>query len=237
MQRYFIDKNYNQIEFNNEQLHHIIKVMRMNINDKIEAVFNSKCYLLNITSISPFSFEIIETLTDNSELNVDITLLYCLPKGDKLDLVIQKATEIGVKNIILVQSSRCVCKLKKEDFNKKLQRFNKIASEASEQSHRLIVPEIKEIIDFKDIKNYSFDHAYIAYEKEEKNTFKNCFNNVKPHQSIGIIIGSEGGFSLEEVEYAINNGYQSLSLGKRILRSETACLYSLSVLSFLVEDL
>ena len=190
MQRYFIDKNYDHIEFNNEQLHHITKVMRMNINDKIEAVFNSKCYLLNITSLSPFSFEIIETLTSNSELNVDITLLYCLPKGDKLDLVIQKATEIGVKNIILVQSSRCVCKFKKEDFNKKLQRFNKIASEASEQSHRLIIPTIKDIIDFKDIKNYSFDHAYIAYEKEENNTFKNSFNNVKPHQSIGIIIGS-----------------------------------------------
>ena len=237
MQRYFIDKNYDHIEFNNEQLHHITKVMRMNINDKIEAVFNSKCYLLNISSLSPFSFEIIETLTSNSELNVDITLLYCLPKGDKLDLVIQKATEIGVKNIILVQSSRCVCKFKKEDFNKKLQRFNKIASEASEQSHRLIIPTIKDIIDFKDIKNYSFDHAYIAYEKEENNTFKNSFNNVKPHQSIGIIIGSEGGFSQEEVEYAINNGYKSLSLGKRILRSETACLYSLSVLSFLVEDL
>lgn len=237
MQRYFIDKNYDHIELNNEQLHHITKVMRMNINDKIEAVFNSKCYLLNITSLSPFSFEIIETLTSNSELNVDITLLYCLPKGDKLDLVIQKATEIGVKNIILVQSSRCVCKFKKEDFNKKLQRFNKIASEASEQSHRLIIPTIKDIIDFKDIKNYSFDHAYIAYEKEENNTFKNSFNNVKPHQSIGIIIGSEGGFSQEEVEYAINNGYKSLSLGKRILRSETACLYSLSVLSFLVEDL
>ena len=237
MQRYFIDKNYDHIEFNYEQLHHITKVMRMNINDKIEAVFNSKCYLLNITSLSPFSFEIIETLTSNSELNVDITLLYCLPKGDKLDLVIQKATEIGVKNIILVQSSRCVCKFKKEDFNKKLQRFNKIASEASEQSHRLIIPTIKDIIDFKDIKNYSFDHAYIAYEKEENNTFKNSFNNVKPHQSIGIIIGSEGGFSQEEVEYAINNGYKSLSLGKRILRSETACLYSLSVLSFLVEDL
>ena len=128
-------------------------------------------------------------------------------------------------------------KFKKEDFNKKLQRFNKIASEASEQSHRLIIPTIKDIIDFKDIKNYSFDHAYIAYEKEENNTFKNSFNNVKPHQSIGIIIGSEGGFSQEEVEYAINNGYKSLSLGKRILRSETACLYSLSVLSFLVEDL
>ena len=104
MQRYFIDKNYDHIELNNEQLHHITKVMRMNINDKIEAVFNSKCYLLNITSLSPFSFEIIETLTSNSELNVDITLLYCLPKGDKLDLVIQKATEIGVKNIIFSSS-------------------------------------------------------------------------------------------------------------------------------------
>ena len=105
MQRYFIDKNYDHIELNNEQLHHITKVMRMNINDKIEAVFNSKCYLLNITSLSPFSFEIIETLTSNSELNVDITLLYCLPKGDKLDLVIQKATEIGVKNIIFSSSA------------------------------------------------------------------------------------------------------------------------------------
>ena len=235
MQRYFIDKNYDHIEFNNEQLHHITKVMRMNINDKIEAVFNSKCYLLNITSLSPFSFEIIETLTSNSELNVDITLLYCLPKGDKLDLVIQKATEIGVKNIILVQSSRCVCKYKKEDYIKKITRLNKIILEASEQSHRFILPKIIDIIDFKDLKKYQFNHNFIAYENE-KTTSLNSFT-FKKNESIGILIGSEGGFSIQEVKYAEENNYKAISLGKRILRSETACIYALSVLSFLSEDL
>ena len=237
MQRYFVTGNIENITFYESDIFHIERVMRFREGDEIEVVLNGHIYLAKLISFKPIKVSIISEIFENRELSAHITLLYCLPKGDKLDLVIQKATEIGVKNIILVQSSRCVCKFKKEDFNKKLQRFNKIASEASEQSHRLIIPTIKDIIDFKDIKNYSFDHAYIAYEKEENNTFKNSFNNVKPHQSIGIIIGSEGGFSQEEVEYAINNGYKSLSLGKRILRSETACLYSLSVLSFLVEDL
>ena len=237
MQRYFINKEFNQIVFNNEQIHHILKVMRMKENDLLEAVLSNKCYLVKITSVDPFSYETIEEIKTNPELSIDLTLLYCLPKGDKLDLVIQKATEIGVKRIILVQSSRCVCRFKKEDYQRKLERFNKIALEASEQSHRLIVPEINEIIDFKDIKNYHFDHSFIAYENENNNDFKNSLKHVKQNQSVAVIIGSEGGFSLEEVQYAENCGYQSLSLGKRILRSETACIYALSVLSFLLEDL
>lgn len=236
MQRYFIDKNYNNITFTDEQIKHIVKVMRMNLNDLIEVVFNQKCYICKITSINPFSVEKIEEITSSPELNVDITLLYCLPKGDKLDLVIQKATEIGVKKIILVQSSRCVTKYKKEDFKKKLDRFNKIALEASEQSHRFICPEIIDIINFKDIKNYSFDHSLIAYENE-RNISLNSLTNISKNESIGIIIGCEGGFDKEEVEYAEKNGYKSISLGKRILRSETACIYALSILAFLTEDL
>lgn len=236
MQRYFIDKKFDKIEFTNEQISHISKVMRMNTNDSIEVIFNNRCYICNITSFNPFKTEIVSEIKNSPELNINLTLLYCLPKGDKLDLVIQKATEIGVSEIILVQSSRCVTKYKKEDFKKKLDRFNKIALEASEQSHRFKIPIIKDIIDYKEIKNYTFDHSFIAYENEQNISLKSI-NNLKSKQSIGIIIGSEGGFSIQEVEYAQKNGYKSISLGKRILRSETACIYALSILSFLTEDL
>lgn len=236
MQRYFIDKNFKDITFTNEQIKHIVKVMRMDINDLIEVVFAERCYICKITSINPFEVEKVNEITSSPELNVDITLLYCLPKGDKLDLVIQKATEIGVKKIILVQSSRCVTKYKKEDFKRKIERFNKIITEASEQSHRFICPEIVDIINFKDIKNYKFDHSFIAYENERTISL-NSLNNFKKNESIGIIIGSEGGFDKEEVEYAESKGYTSISLGKRILRSETACIYALSVIAFLTEDL
>ena len=234
MQRYFIEGN--DFNLNSEQIKHIVKVMRMEKDDEIEVVFNNECFICKIVDTTPFRIEKVRKLDNSPELNVDITLLYCLPKGDKLDLVIQKATEIGVKNIVLVQSSRCVCKFKKEDFDKKITRFKKIATEASEQSHRLVIPEIKDIIDYKDINKYHFDYSYIAYENEKNGTFIKDLKEVKKGQSIGIIIGSEGGFSLQEVEYAVKCGYKSVTLGKRILRSETACIYALSVISYLLED-
>lgn len=236
MQRYFIDKESKEIIFNEEQLHHILKVMRMSVGDEIEVVFNNHCYVHRIESTSPFCATKVRELENSPELNVDLTLLYCLPKGEKLELVIQKATEIGAKEIVLVQSSRCVTKYKKDDYEKKLKRFNKIALEASEQSHRFLVPTIKDIIDYKDIKKYKFDYSYIAYENERNGTFIEDLKNVKKGNSIGIIIGSEGGFSEDEVSYAFLNGYKPVTLGKRILRSETACIYALSVISYLVED-
>ena len=233
MQRYFIETD--EFILNKEQIRHITRVMRMNVGEYIEIVHKGVCYISKIASLNPFEVTKVEVLKDSSELNVDITLLYCLPKGDKLEFVIQKATEIGVKRIILVQSSRCVSKFKKEDFDRKLERFKKIAIEASEQSHRLIVPIVEEIIDYKDINKYHFDYAYIAYENEEKGTFLKDLSNVKNGESIGIIVGPEGGFSKEEVEYATRENYKSITLGKRILRSETACVFALSVISYLIE--
>ena len=235
MQRYFIESN--DFILSNDQLHHIKNVMRMKEGDHFIIINDSIAYDCEITSLSPFYYLRTRLDIPSPELNVDITLLYCLPKGDKLDLVIQKATEIGVNKIVLVQSSRCVSKFKKEDFDKKRNRFKKIAVEASEQSHRLKVPEIYDIIDYKDIKKYHFDQAYIAYENEETIRFDEDFKNIKTGNSIGVLIGSEGGFSIEEVEYAKECGYKSISLGKRILRSETACIYALSVLANYVEEL
>ena len=152
-----------------------------------------------------------------------------------MDLVIQKATELGVGEIILVQSERCIAKITKENKEKKLLRFNKIALEASEQSKRTKVPLIDKVIDYKDISKFSFDHSFIAYEDEGEISFKQKIENIKEGETIGIIIGSEGGFSKKEVEYAISNNYQSISLGKRILRSETAVFYALTCFSILLE--
>ncbi|MGN1295970.1 MAG: RsmE family RNA methyltransferase, partial [Bacilli bacterium] len=221
MQRYFVDsRNDEYFLMSEEQAHHILRVMRMGVGDKITVCFNNEVYLCEITSTSPLLVKEIENLFEDHELTNNVTLFYCLPKGDKLDLVIQKASELGVSEIVLVQSKWCVCKFKKEDYPKKLERFNKIALEACEQSKRNKRVTISQIIDFKDIKNYHFDHKFIAYEKEEDSSFFEKLSSIKKGESIAVLVGSEGGFAKEEVEYAKENGFYSISLGKRILRSE-----------------
>lgn len=233
MQRYFVDND--NLLLSDEQIHHLTKVVRSHIGEEFEIVYAGTATRFLITSLSPLKYEAISKSLNDSELLVNLTLLYCLPKGEKLELVIQKATEIGVSEIILVRSSRCIMKIKKEDEEKKLMRYQKIALEASEQSHRLKVPVINKIIDFNDIGKYQFSKGYIAYENEDNFSFHE--EVFKRSDSIGIIVGPEGGFSQDEVEFAEKNNYRSVTLGKRILRSETACIYALSVLSYLVEDL
>ena len=236
MQRYFVNEIINhEVVFEKDQIHHIVNVMRMRVNDQITVVCNGEAFLATLTSTNPLVVKVIENLHEEHELKNDITLLYCIPKGEKLDLVIQKATELGVSEIILVQSERCIAKITKENKDKKLIRFNKIALEASEQSKRTRVPLIDKVIDYKDISKYQFDHSYIAYEDEGEISFKEKIEQIKEGETIGIIVGSEGGFSRKEVDYAISNGYQSISLGKRILRSETAVFYALACFSLILE--
>lgn len=236
MQRYFVDQiNDGNVVLTKEQEHHILKVMRMKENEQITCVNKGKVFLCEIISINPLEVKVVKELNEDNELKNKVTLLYCLPKGDKLDLVLQKATELGVYEIILVQSERCVAKIKKEDEGRKLERFNKIVLEASEQSKRSMVPLVDKIISYKDISKYSFDHQFIAYENEKEDSFYSELLNVKPGESIGILIGSEGGFSIKEVDFAKENNYHSISLGKRILRSETAVFYALSAIGFYLE--
>ena len=236
MQIYFFNEIRNeQVIFDKDQTHHIVNVMRMRVNDQITVVYNEEAFLATITSTNPLRVEVVENLHEDHELKNKVTLLYCIPKGEKLDLVIQKATELGVSEIILVQSERCIAKITKENKDKKLVRFNKIALEACEQSKRTKLPVIDKVIDYKDICKFNFDHSYIAYEDEGEISFKEKVEKIKENETIGIIIGSEGGFSRKEVDYAIQHGYTSVSLGKRILRSETAVFYALTSFSLLLE--
>ncbi len=233
MQRYFVDKINNEFILTQEQIHQIINVMRNKIHEHLVFINNSYAYEVEIISLNPFKVKELNKLFLDTELSKDITLLYCLAKKDKIDFAVQKATELGVKKIVLVNSSRTILKIKKDEEEKKLLRLNKIAIEASEQCGRVLVPKVEKVIDYKDIKDFLSDINLIAYENERSLTIdKELLEN---KQSITILIGAEGGFSKEEVKYANELGYLSICLGKRILRSETAVCYALSLLSHYVE--
>ena len=237
MQRYFTSfKDEKNITISNDDIFHIVKVMRMKINDQFEINNDGDIYLAQINSIAPFSFKILKKIDENHELKTKITLLYCLPKGDKIGLVLQKATELGVNQIVLVNSSRCIAKINDENKEKKLARFNKIIKEATEQCKRNNLPALKDVIKFDEISNYQSDLNLIAYEnsKMSNQELKDLLRNFKGN-TVTILIGAEGGFSKEEVEYALKNNFISISLGNRILRSETSVFNLLSILGYELE--
>lgn len=238
MQRYFASlDNLGNVILNKDDVFHIEKVMRMRINDQFEANVNGTIYLLQISGFNPLKYSNISINKEEMhELNGYIRLLYCLPKGEKTDLVIQKAVELGIKEIVLINSTRSIAKIDSSNKDKKLARYNKIIKEASEQSKRTNLLTLTDVISFNEINNYQADINLIAYEKSNKSLLdlENILNNVK-NKVINVIIGAEGGLTIEEVNYAFKLGYLDISLGNRILRSETACIYIMSLLSFFME--
>ena len=237
MQRYFAQIDGNKIIVNDADAHHILHVMRMKKGEEIEVVCNGHLYSAIIKDINPLSIEKNYEIPSDSEIKAEITLFYVLAKGDKVDLVIQKATELGAKKIVLLTSERCVVKWEKKEIDKKIERFKKIAKEASEQSHRLIVPEIIGVYPLNNIPTSLFlDLNLFAYEKEAgtTNNLHELLNS--KHDGVSILVGPEGGFSEKEAEMVVEKyHFIPVSLGKRILRSETSAIYALSVIGFYLE--
>ena len=236
MQRYFsnVDNNF-IVHLTPNDEHHILHVMRMKKGDEIEVVSDGKVFLCRVDSVNPLMVSAIHEIENDVELKEDVTLLFALAKGDKIDLVLQKATELGVKKVALIASERTVVKYDEKDIDKKLVRFNKIMKEASEQSHRIIVPTLLGIFNLKNLPKEVFsDLNYVAYEKDANDT-SGAFSNLSKGKSISILIGPEGGFSEQEINHLTNQGFIRTSLGKRILRAETAAIYSLSVIGYLLE--
>ena len=237
MQRYFasIDKQY-IVHLNEEDEHHVLHVMRMKKGDEIEVVDQQKVYLCRIDQVSPLLISAIHEIATDVELNEDVTLLFALTKGDKIDLVLQKATELGVKKVALIQSERTVVKYEQKDLEKKTVRFQKIMKEASEQCHRVIVPTFLGVFNLKSLPFTVFsDLNYVAYEKDA-NKVNESFEGLTKNKSITILVGPEGGFSEQEIDNLVKLGFVRTSLGKRILRAETAAIYALSVIGYLLEN-
>lgn len=231
----------NKIIINDEyNINHVINVMRRNIGDFIEIGSNNKSYKAEIISLNPMEVKILEEI-DSTESNINIDIYQGLPKFDKMELIIEKATELGVSNIYPVEMQRSVVKLDKKSKLKKIERWNKIAESAAKQSKRDIVPEVKDVIKLKDIDFNKYDlNIFLDTKIEEKKTLYKLYEKIKNSNSkptnIAIIIGPEGGLTEEERE-SLKFKTVPIKLGRRILRTETASIVIISILQYLFGDI
>ena len=233
MQRYFGKIIGRQVLLEDDDVFHLTRVMRAKVGDKIEVVNEGVVYVAQINRFKPLEIDVMRRLKENNELPNNVVLIASLLKGDKMDLVLQKATELGVSEIVLLETERTVVKFKKDDRELKIERFNKILKEAAEQSRRSVIPHLFRIITFDQLRDIDANVKMIAYEEEAgaTNSFNKIVDSIKPGQKVAVLIGPEGGFAEHEVEIAMHNGYKKVSLGKRILRAETASFYALSVIA------
>ena len=225
------------IEIFSDEAKHILNVMRMEIGDTLTICDGqSNDYLCRIceTGKNCLKAKIEETTKSESEPKTKITLYQGLPKSDKMELIIQKCVEIGVCRIVPVITERAVVKIEKgAKEDKKTERWQKIAESAAKQSGRGIIPAVERPMKFKDaieeaIKN---GEAIIPYENENDRGLKEFVKNSKA-ENIGIFIGPEGGFDTKEIEFAVENGVMSVTLGKRILRTETAGIVTSAIVLY-----
>ena len=209
--------------------HHLLSVLRAKEGEKVEIVSDGRLFLATVDSLRPLSISIEEELRSEAELDCDLYLAFSLLKNGHDELVFQKGTELGVKGFLPFISKRTIISLDEKDKEKRLSRYQKIVQGAAEQSKRLVVPTVYPIESFKSV--LSFGDAdlqrYFAFEGaigEEFSLFR-TFSNLKKGCKSLVLIGPEGGFSEEEAHLAKEKGFQTISLGKRILRAETASIY------------
>lgn len=230
-----------QIWIEGSDVNHIKNVLRMKIGEELHiSDGNNKKYLCEISSMSAEAVcaVIKEELISDTELPSKIYLFQGLPKSDKMELIVQKAVELGVYEIIPVATKRAVVKLDDKKAVKKVERWNSISEGGAKQSGRNVVPEVKQVMSYKEAMQYAkaLDIVLIPYELAEgMDETRQIIEAIRPGQSVGIFIGPEGGFETAEVEYALEQGAKAITLGKRILRTETAGLTTLSILMYHLE--
>lgn len=246
MYRFFVPPeavSEEKIRITGDDVNHIKNVLRMKSGEAVVvSCGRGTDYYCEICEIEEKTvwLEVKEEKMAKTELPVSITLFQALPKSDKMEFVIQKAIELGAAEIVPVQTKRCIVKLDVKKEEKKLQRWRMIAESAAKQSGRAIVPEIHSVLSMKEALAYAsgLETCLIPYELCEDMTGSiAAMQQAVKGKSIGIFIGPEGGFERSEVENAMTAGVVPISLGKRILRTETAGLAVLSVLMFWIEAL
>lgn len=239
MERFFGKIEGDKAIIDNDKAHHLVRVLRAKVGDKLEIVDCGELYLCSVSSIEPLEIKVEESLYCPSELPFDVVLAFALLKGGHDELVLQKGTELGVKEFVPYISKRTIIKLDEKDKAKRQVRFERIVQGACEQSKRLFVPIVNPILSFDKMLDTEFDHAFFAYEGLSHEQFNLALEakNVKPGERVLLVVGPEGGFDEKEVAKADQKGLKSVSLGQRILRAETASLYMASVFSFLGESL
>lgn len=227
MQRYFaINK---ELDVSKEDIHHIIKVMRMKVNDNIELIYDNVLYLCTIESISKNDVKYRVISEERIENNKEYKVVIAAALIKNFDYMLQKATELDVDEIIPLIASRNVVKV---NDNSKLDRWNKICKEASEQCHRMNIPTIHNITHISDLKKHMKDVNILCSVNNATTSIKEVIKKTNIHDTILIVIGPEGGFTDEEEKMLMESGFISTSLGNNILRAETVPLYILSIINY-----
>lgn len=256
MYKFFVEQDQiteqvDKIEILGEDVNHINNVLRLKVGDEIQicSLLNKQNYICSIYLLNKRYIEcnIIEKMKSFAESNIHIHVFQALPKFDKMEMIIEKCTEIGVSQITPVAMKRCIVKLDKNTEQKKIDRWNKILVAAAKQSKRDIIPNMNPVICLKDICNFinDYDIVLVAYEKETKNTLKEELKKIKDNLEvkekekikIAVLIGPEGGIDKEEIEHIDkmkknNDKIKIITLGERILRTETVSLFISSIIMY-----
>lgn len=245
MHRFYVE-NFNgignTIDITGGDVNHIKNVLRLKTGDEIIVGDGSgNDYICSIESIEKdrVTAVICDVKRNAAELETKIILFQGMPKSDKLELIIQKTVELGVYEIIPVITKRTVVKIEKNKEEKKLERYNAIAASAAKQSGRGVIPKVMPFMSFKEALSYaqSLDMNIIPYENAEDMEYsRSVIRDIKGKKTLGVFIGPEGGFAQEEVDAAVSMGAKCISLGGRILRTETAGLAALSIIMFEIDE-
>lgn len=249
MQRYIITHSLagledEPIQLSDDYFHHMKNVMRFKVGTKVYLTDETgKSCIARIIEFNDKSVR-LEWVADElrtSEMPVQVSIACGLPKGDKLELIVQKATELGVHTIIPFSSKYSIVKWDEIKMKKKIDRYKRISQEASEQSHRQHVPTIEKGMSLKELIAFgtAYDYKLVAYEEEAKEgetgIFAATLSALQPGEKLLIVFGPEGGLDPKEIAAFKEAGFLTCSLGPRILRAETAPLYALSAISYHTE--
>lgn len=249
MQRYFLTEQLSdyqtaEIIVQDEQYHHMIRVMRMKEKNQVILVLpDHKAFKAEIKEVLEDEVRLkwVADETQSKELPIRVTIASGLPKGDKLEWIVQKGTELGANAFLPFKSEYAIVKWDQKKAAKKQERLSKIAQEAAEQAHRTKVPDVKAVATFNELLQQSseYDFCLVAYEENAKNgemqNFHSVLSRLKPEHTVLIVFGPEGGLSPVEIDQLEKRNFTVCSLGPRILRTETAPLYALSAISFATE--
>lgn len=232
MQRYFAKEKdiNNKLVLETSDLHHIKTVMRNVPGDQIEVIYDNEIYLCTIENIEPLKLKIENIFVEDREIPLELTVAIGLVNEQKFDLILQKLTELGVSTIIPLKMERSIVKLDDNKMGKKLVRWEKICKEASEQSHRTKIPTIKKSMTIKELEKNTSELKLVCSLSNNSKPLEEYLK--KDLKSILFVIGPEGGISPKEEEQLISQGFKTTTLGKRVLRVETAAIYVTGIVNY-----
>ena len=232
MQRYFSKElNNNKFLLGEDDIYHITRVMRMKTGDKIEVIYQNELYICEVSVNENIEITLKEKMEVSEKREPGVTLIIPLLKEQKMDLILQKSTELGVSEIVPVVMERSIIKLDSSKEEKRIERWTRICKEAAEQSKRLNIPIITKVKSLKELEK--MEGLKVVCSTTEKNfNLKKLLSGKQKYDRINIVVGPEGGISPKEEELLVGLGFKRVSLGNRIMRVETVPIYILSVLNY-----